>query len=84
MWLVIAREPRPDAPYWPAALDAALWQLLWVVYSGGRPSRSGWWDRLSPPWLRFARCAVCTGRYGSTTATPSPLGGGAGWWLRCC
>ena len=36
MWLVVAREPRPDAPYWPgrrvlAAVDAAVWPLLWVL-----------------------------------------------------
>lgn len=36
MWLLVAREPRPDAPYWPgrrllAAVDAALWPLMWVV-----------------------------------------------------
>jgi hypothetical protein len=36
MWLLVAREPRPDAPYWPgrrwlAAFDAALWPLLWVL-----------------------------------------------------
>ena len=36
MWLLIAREPRPDAPYWRgrrllAAIDAIFWPLLWVV-----------------------------------------------------
>ena len=36
MWLVVAREPKPDAPYWPgrrilAAVDAAVWPLLWVL-----------------------------------------------------
>ena len=36
MWLLITREPRPDAPDWPgrralAAADAAVWPLLWVV-----------------------------------------------------
>jgi hypothetical protein len=36
MWLLVALEPRPDAPYWPgrrwlAAFDAALWPLLWVL-----------------------------------------------------
>lgn len=36
MWLLVAREPRPDAPDWPgrrvlAAVDAVLWPLLWVL-----------------------------------------------------
>jgi hypothetical protein len=35
MWLLVAREPRPDVPVWPgrrflAAVDAVLWPLLWV------------------------------------------------------
>ena len=46
MWLVIAREPRPDAPYWPgrrylAALDAALWPLLWVLVFRQAPEPVG-------------------------------------------
>lgn len=36
MWLLVAREPRPDAPDWPgrrwlAAVDAVAWPLLWVL-----------------------------------------------------
>ena len=36
MWLVVAREPKPDAPYWPgrrflAAVDAAVWPFFWVL-----------------------------------------------------
>jgi len=36
MWLLYARTPRPDAPYWPgrrllAAADAIAWPLLWVI-----------------------------------------------------
>jgi hypothetical protein len=36
MWLLVAREPRADAPYWPgrrwlAAFDAAVWPLLCVL-----------------------------------------------------
>ncbi|MCW5660129.1 MAG: hypothetical protein KIT60_20695 [Burkholderiaceae bacterium] len=36
MWLVVARTPPPDAPYWPgrrwlAAVDALVWPLLWVL-----------------------------------------------------
>lgn len=34
MWLVVARHPSPDAPYWVgrrwlAAADALAWPLLW-------------------------------------------------------
>jgi hypothetical protein len=36
MWLLVAREPRPDAPEWPgrrllAAFDAVAWPLMWVL-----------------------------------------------------
>lgn len=36
MCLLVAREPRPDAPDWPgrrllAAVDAVAWPLLWVL-----------------------------------------------------
>jgi hypothetical protein len=36
MWLLVAREPRPDAPGWPgrrllAAVDAVAWPLMWVL-----------------------------------------------------
>ena len=36
MWLLVAREPRPDAPDWPgrrllAAVDAVAWPLMWVL-----------------------------------------------------
>jgi hypothetical protein len=36
MWLLIAREPTPDAPYWQgrhllAAVDALAWPVLWVL-----------------------------------------------------
>jgi len=35
MWLLYARTPRPDAPYWSgrrllAVVDALGWPLLWV------------------------------------------------------
>lgn len=38
MWLLVAREPRPDAPEWPgrrllAAVDAVAWPLMWVLLS---------------------------------------------------
>jgi hypothetical protein len=46
MWLVVAREPRPDAPYWPgrrllAAVDAAVWPLLWMMLVSHAPNPVG-------------------------------------------
>lgn len=46
MWLLVAREPRPDAPEWPgrrwlAAVDAVLWPLLWVVLVRHAPQPVG-------------------------------------------
>ena len=46
MWVIVAREPPPDAPYWPgrrllAAVDAALWPLLWVVMFSHAPKPVG-------------------------------------------
>jgi|GEM_PF-816008 hypothetical protein len=36
MWLLVAREPRANAPYWTgrrwlAAVDAVAWPLFWVL-----------------------------------------------------
>ena len=36
MWLLMVREPRPDAPAWPgrracSSIDAIVWPLLWVL-----------------------------------------------------
>ena len=46
MWLLVAREPRPDAPCWPgrrllAAVDAAMWPLLWVLLFSHAPKPVG-------------------------------------------
>jgi hypothetical protein len=46
MWLLVAREPRPDAPYWPgrrwlAAVDAGFWPLVWVLVFGHAPGPVG-------------------------------------------
>ena len=46
MWLLIAREHAPDAPYWPgrrvlAAVDAALWPLFWVLLFSHAPKPVG-------------------------------------------
>ena len=42
MWLLVAREPRPDEPYWPgrrwlAAVDAVIWPTLWVAVFARAP-----------------------------------------------
>ncbi len=36
MWMLFARAPPPDAPYWPgrrwwAALDALAWPAGWIA-----------------------------------------------------
>jgi hypothetical protein len=36
MWLLVAREPRANAPYWTgrrwlATIDAVAWPLFWVL-----------------------------------------------------
>ena len=46
MWLLVAREPRPDAPDWPgrrllAAVDAVAWPLLWVLLIRQVPGPAG-------------------------------------------
>jgi hypothetical protein len=46
MWLLIAREPQPDAPYWPgrrwlAAADAVAWPVVWVIVARQLPQPTG-------------------------------------------
>lgn len=46
MWLLIAREPAPDAPHWPgrrvlAAVDATAWPLVWVLLFSHAPAPVG-------------------------------------------
>lgn len=46
MIVLMQREPRPDAPYWPgrrllAALDAVGWPLGWVVLVHQYPQTAG-------------------------------------------
>ena len=46
MWLLVAREPRPDAPEWPgrhmlAAVDAVAWPLMWVLLIQHAPQPVG-------------------------------------------
>jgi hypothetical protein len=46
MWLLVAREPRPDASDWPgrrllAAVDAVAWPLMWVLVMRQVPQSVG-------------------------------------------
>jgi len=46
MWLLIAREPAPDAPYWPArrwlaAVDAVAWPMAWAMLIQASPRPLG-------------------------------------------
>ena len=46
MWLLYARAPTPDAPYWPgrrllAAADALAWPMLWVIVFSHAPKPVG-------------------------------------------
>ena len=42
MWMLVAREPTPDAPYWPgrnclAAVDATAWPVAWLLLFSQAP-----------------------------------------------
>lgn len=46
MWIVVAREPKPDAPYregrrWQAAADGVMWPLFWVLAVHQLPASAG-------------------------------------------
>ena len=46
MWLLVAREPLPEAPYWPgrhllATVDATVWPILWVLLITYAPAPVG-------------------------------------------
>ena len=87
MWLLVAREPTPDAPYWPgrrllAAVDAAVWPLLWVLVFSHAPKPVGLIGPFVAAWRSCSRWVGCTARCGSTTATGSRRGAGAGSWRR--
>ena len=46
MWLLGARAPLPDAPYWPgrrllAAVDALAWPLVWAIVFSHAPKPVG-------------------------------------------
>ena len=78
MWLLFAREPRPDAPYWPgrrvlAAVDAAIWPLLWVAVFAHAPKPVGVVGpvvatvALLSAWGRLRRALWSNHRYRFTT-----------------
>ena len=46
MFLIVAREPAADVPYWPgrrwfAAIDALAWPVMWVVVIANIPAPVG-------------------------------------------
>lgn len=46
MWILLARIPAPDAPYWPgrrllAGVDALGWPLAWAVLATQLPQPAG-------------------------------------------
>ena len=46
MFVLIAREPKPDAPYWPgrrvlAAIDAVVWPFAWALLLVQIPAAAG-------------------------------------------
>ena len=78
MWLLVAREPRPDAPYWRgrralASLDALVWPLGWAMLIARAPWPVGLVGPLALAFasllaLRRLRCALWTNhRYRFTT-----------------
>jgi len=63
MWLLVAREPVPDASYWPgrcllAAFDAVAWPLLWVLAFSELPAPVG----LVGPFVTAVALLVGLGR----------------------
>jgi hypothetical protein len=46
MWLILARPPKPDAPYWPgrrlfALADAIAWPAGWIAVAMQLPQPAG-------------------------------------------
>jgi hypothetical protein len=46
MWLVVVRQPKPDAPQWTgrhllAAVDAVAWPIMWVILINQAPAPVG-------------------------------------------
>ncbi|WP_428424391.1 hypothetical protein [Methylibium sp.] len=60
MWLLLARAPPADVPYWPgrrwlAAVDALAWPLLWVLVFSHAPTPVG----VAGPFVA-ATAVLCT------------------------
>lgn len=56
MWVLFARAPPPDAPYWPgrrwlAAVDALAWPGLIVLALNNVPSSGGLFSALTTAFL---------------------------------
>jgi len=63
MWLLISRQPRPDAPDWPgrkwlAAIDAVAWPALWVMAIRQAPEPVG----LLGPFITAVAVLSASGR----------------------
>lgn len=63
MWLLVAREPRPDAPEWPgrrwlAGVDAVVWPLIWVLVIEQLPAHVG----LVGPFVAAVALLIALGR----------------------
>lgn len=78
MWLLVAREPRPDAPDWPgrrvfAAVDAVMWPAMWVLLIQHAPQPVGLFGPFVTAMvvllgLGRLHCALCLNhRYWFTT-----------------
>ena len=78
MFLVFAREPPPDVPYWPgrrwfAAIDALAWPALWVMVIAKVPAPVGLFGAVAITWAvlvsltRLRRALSCNHRYRFTT-----------------
>lgn len=78
MWMLFARAPPPDRPYWRgrrwlAAVDALAWPCLWLVMIRSVPADLGVAGALASAWVvaaavRRAWVAIrCNHRYQFTT-----------------
>lgn len=56
MWVLFARAPLPDRPYWRgrcslAAVDAVAWPCLWLVAIRAAPANLGLVGAFACAWL---------------------------------
>ena len=88
MWILINREPRPDALDWPGrrwltAIDAVGWPAAWVAFVPSAPVPTGVIGQVAVAvavWCGLGRLhrALC-----ATTAMGSRPGVGVGSHCRC-